>query len=356
MSAQRDLEVSPDAVTDKNGPDKGQQQMPRVFVREKKAKKFDWNLLQLLEAKKDDDGEIIAELQNFHFRKREADSLGEGFWNGERFRNGDISRTIIIRVDRGGDSVDYVYQGGCSEIALEYAVKPEQFRRRLYFWKFESVWQSEAIDAPILQTPVHTCSLAQTALQIVPGDVNLKVTAGIMSQSQQFDDKFKEYAKFNSMEEDAVARNIMLMKEGVCNTEMRKFDPKTIVDATGEEADFVLESLTKLGLSKTKSYMKKFIDEFKLAFLATVEAQNVREQLNGVYAKPDTMEIYSDTTKQRKIEIKKLNEGNFMPSHFSEFRSNQLKRGYHRLDKQQGGFPHQKGTGSGGPKSFRFGK
>ncbi|KAA6355728.1 MAG: hypothetical protein EZS28_048744, partial [Streblomastix strix] len=42
--------------------------------------------------------------------------------------------------------VDHEYQGGCSEIAFEYVIKLEQFRWRVYFWKFESVWQSETID------------------------------------------------------------------------------------------------------------------------------------------------------------------------------------------------------------------
>ncbi|KAA6398840.1 MAG: hypothetical protein EZS28_005632 [Streblomastix strix] len=59
--------------------------------------------------------------------------------------------------------------------------------------------------------------------------VCLQGTAGIMSLSQQFDVKFKENAKFNLREEDAVAKNFEQMMEGICNSEMRKFDPKAIV-------------------------------------------------------------------------------------------------------------------------------
>ncbi|KAA6370907.1 MAG: hypothetical protein EZS28_033567 [Streblomastix strix] len=113
-----------------------------------------------------------------------------------------------------------------------------------------------------------------------------------------------------------------------------------------------LDLMFQLGLGKTESFMEKLIDGYKLALLATGEAQNVREQLSGVYAKPDTTEIYSETTKQRMTENKKLKEGNFRPSRFSGFRSNQLKLGQIRQIKQVGGFPRQKGTGRGGPKGF----
>ncbi|KAA6385896.1 MAG: hypothetical protein EZS28_018576 [Streblomastix strix] len=143
--------------------------------------------------------------------------------------------------------------------------------------------------APILQTSVHTGSLAQTAPQIVPRGVSVQGTAGIMSLSQQFDDKEAVFVLESLME---------------VNESALKCITYSSTRLWGVNADVPK-------CRKTESFTEQLIDGYKLALLATEDALNVREQLRGDYAKLDMTKIYSETTNQRMIENMKLQQGNF---------------------------------------------
>ncbi|KAA6361052.1 MAG: hypothetical protein EZS28_043421, partial [Streblomastix strix] len=214
-----------------------------------------------------------------------------------------------------------------------------------------------------------------------------------------FEDKFKEYAKFNSKEEEIVAKKFVQMMEGVCNSEMKKFDANTVVmlpmeiqllfqkvhwklanrlwnvayvapSAYGEQMSIArnvveqtamlqhafLDLVFQLGLNKTENFINKLFDGYRLSLLATGEAQKVREQLVGAFSKPDTLEIYSETTRQKMAENKKLKEANFRMTRFSGYRSNQMKRGFMNQNKQVSNQQRQRGIVKGGLKGFRFGR
>ncbi|KAA6381412.1 MAG: hypothetical protein EZS28_023059, partial [Streblomastix strix] len=59
MSERRDPETQSDALTNKSCPEKEPQQTPRVLGHEKRAEKINLDLLRRLEAKDDDDDEVM---------------------------------------------------------------------------------------------------------------------------------------------------------------------------------------------------------------------------------------------------------------------------------------------------------
>ncbi|KAA6353227.1 MAG: hypothetical protein EZS28_051246, partial [Streblomastix strix] len=285
MSARRDPESQPDAVIDKSGPEKEQQQTPRVFGREKKAEKINLDLLQRLEAKDDDDDEVMLAITDTYMNNIDL-SVVYGELSGRIFileneepiaevRDSGIVNDLGIEIHheqlqfesieeeiawitsikedvrklrlsmlQSSSSSDGEYISGNSNLygiqkQLMYKMDPlvaqqslfrKNKRKRFDLNSDEQALKQSVAEqqADILQTPVNTGSIAQTASQIVPRNVSLQGAAGFMSLSKQFDDKFKEYAKFNSKEEEVVARKFVQMMEGVCNSEMRKFDPKAI--------------------------------------------------------------------------------------------------------------------------------
>ncbi|KAA6364634.1 MAG: hypothetical protein EZS28_039840, partial [Streblomastix strix] len=356
MSARRDPETQPDAVTDKSGPEKEQLQTPR-----------------LLEAKDDDDDEVMLAITDAYMNNIDL-SVVYGELSGRIFileneepiaevRDSGIVNDLGIEIHHE----QLQFESTEEEIAWITSIREDVRKLRLSMLQGSSSSSGDYISGNSnlfgSQKQLMNKMVPLEAQQSLFGKNkrrSLQGTAGIIQLSQQFDDKFKEYAKFNSKEEEVIARKFVQMMEGVCSSEMRKFDPKAIAmqpmerqilfqkvqqklanrlwkvpfvapPAYGEQmlmsrnavesASMIqhvfLDLIFQLGLGKTESFMEKLIDGYKLALLATGEAQNVCEQLSGVYTKPDTTEIYSETTKQRMTGNKKLKEVNCRPSRFS---------------------------------------
>ncbi|KAA6380718.1 MAG: hypothetical protein EZS28_023756 [Streblomastix strix] len=81
-----------------------------------------------------------------------------------------------------------------------------------------------ASNAPIRTKPTTGVTAVGT-----PTNVSSQDNSRNLSFSQQFKDKFKEYAKFNQKKEEIVAKKFVQMMEGVCNSEMKKFDANAVV-------------------------------------------------------------------------------------------------------------------------------
>ncbi|KAA6390400.1 MAG: hypothetical protein EZS28_014073 [Streblomastix strix] len=172
------------------------------------------------------------------------------------------------------------------------------------------------------------------------------------SFSLQFEEKFKEYAKFKSEEEEIVARKFVLMMEGVCISEMKKFDENAIVIQPIERQLL----FKKVEQKPAHQLHGKLVDGYKLSLLATGEAWKVREQLNGAFSKFDILEIYSETTKLKMAENKKLIEGNFRMSRFSSYRQNQMKWVFMNLIMKVSNQRSRREIFNGRLKGFRFGR
>ncbi|KAA6395824.1 MAG: hypothetical protein EZS28_008647 [Streblomastix strix] len=187
--------------------------------------------------------------------------------------------------------------------------------------------------------PIHNIQITGITAIGNPTNVSSQDNSWNLSFSQQFEDKFKEYTKFNSKEEEIVAQKFIQMMEGVCNAEVKKFDANAVVmqpmerqllfqkikwklvnrlwnvayvapSAYGEQISIArnavestamqqyvfLDLMFQLGLNKTENFMDNLVDGYRLSLLAIGDAQKVREQLTGAFSKPDTLEIYSETT------------------------------------------------------------
>ncbi|KAA6380717.1 MAG: hypothetical protein EZS28_023755 [Streblomastix strix] len=117
-----------------------------------------------------------------------------------------------------------------------------------------------------------------------------------------------------------------------------------------------LDLMFQLGLNKTENFMDKLVDSYRLSLLAIGEAQKVRGQLAGAFSKLDTLEIYSETKRQKMAENKKLKEENFRMYRFSGYRSNQMKRGFMNQNKQFSNQQRQRRIVKVGLKGFRLGR
>ncbi|KAA6363526.1 MAG: hypothetical protein EZS28_040946, partial [Streblomastix strix] len=135
--------------------------------------------------------------------------------------------------------------------------------------------------------PIHTIPTTGVTAFGIPTNVSSQDNSRKFSFSLQFEDKFKEYSKFNSKEEEIVSKKFVQMMEGVCNSEMKKFDANAAV----------MQPMQKQLL-------------FQKVQMKLKNSQKVHEQLVGAFSKSDTLEIYSETTTQKIVEEKKIKERN----------------------------------------------
>ncbi|KAA6371733.1 MAG: hypothetical protein EZS28_032740, partial [Streblomastix strix] len=196
-------------------------------------------------------------------------------------------------------------------------------------------------------TPIH----AAAAISIAIGSQN----ALQMSFQLYFDKQFKKYAEYESRQEQEASIKLRQMLEGICGIEFQNFDPKSVVispmegqiliskvwwkhsnklwkvpfiapAAYGERFPIVrnaikssgaiqhvfLDLLLNIAIGNTEKLIDQLIDGYKQSVLATSDAQLIREQVaGGVHEKPDRIEIYSDTTKTKMTENRKISQSNF---------------------------------------------
>ncbi|KAA6401347.1 MAG: hypothetical protein EZS28_003121 [Streblomastix strix] len=323
MSAQRDPETSPDAETDKNGPEKQQLQTPNVFGHVKKAEKMDLDLHQRLGAKDDDDDEVIIAITDTYMNTIDLsvvyEELSCRIFNIENEKPiaevGDSRIGNDLRIEIHHEQLQF--ESIEEDIAWITSIKEDIRKLRLNILQMAIDVQNRSSSSSVIN------NWNVQAKNTVHRSESLQGAAGFMSLFQQFDDKFKEYAKCNSKEEEVVARKIVQIMERVSNSEMSKFDPKAITmqlmerqiffqkvqqklanllwkvqfvapPAYGEQMlvsrnavesaamiqHVFLELMFQLDLGKTESFMEKLIDGYILALLATGEAHKVREKLS----------------------------------------------------------------------------
>ncbi|KAA6384851.1 MAG: hypothetical protein EZS28_019621 [Streblomastix strix] len=99
------------------------------------------------------------------------------------------------------------------------------------------------------------------------------------------------------------------------------------------------DPLLNVAVGFTEKLIDMLIDGYKLSVLATSEAQQMKEQrVGGIHEKLDRVEIYSDTTKTKTVENRKIQQSNFMFPRFSnkklfnlECTNQRTKQGYSGL-------------------------
>ncbi|KAA6369746.1 MAG: hypothetical protein EZS28_034727 [Streblomastix strix] len=105
-------------------------------------------------------------------------------------------------------------------------------KRRILDEDTELLNPSVPTSIPVVQgsnAPIHTIPTTGVTAIETSTNVSSYDNSRYLSFSQQFEEKFKQYAKFYSKEEEAVAKKFVQMMEGVCNAEMKKFDANTVV-------------------------------------------------------------------------------------------------------------------------------
>ncbi|KAA6366246.1 MAG: hypothetical protein EZS28_038227, partial [Streblomastix strix] len=120
---------------------------------------------------------------------------------------------------------------------------------------------------------------------------------------------------------------------------------RNTVEGAGALQHVFLDLMYQITLGRSEHFMDKLVDRYKLALLATGDAQRIREQTTGgTCVKPDKSEILSETTKQKMNEQKKMKKGNFnLPrSGSSRFNSSELVAQNQNSQRQIMGFPRQK--------------
>ncbi|KAA6326577.1 MAG: hypothetical protein EZS28_053932, partial [Streblomastix strix] len=96
----------------------------------------------------------------------------------------------------------------------------------------------------------------------------------------------------------------------------------TKLRSSGAVQNVFLDLLLNVAIGNTEKLIDKLIDGYKLSVLAASEAQLIREQMaGGVHEKPDRIEIYSDTTKTKMAENRKISQSNFKFPRFSSQKS-----------------------------------
>ncbi|KAA6390617.1 MAG: hypothetical protein EZS28_013853 [Streblomastix strix] len=245
---------------------------------------------------------------------------------------------------------------------------------------------------PPLQQQSFTLSTPQQPFLVQTSSVN--------QFQSQFEEELKKYACYQSQGEEIDAKKLGQMLEGICGTDMKSFDPKmfammpmerqilldkvkwklgnrlwkvpyvsppaygeklvairnTVEDAGALQHVF-LDLMYQIALGRSDHLTDKLVDGYKLALLATGDAQRIREQTTGgAFGKPDKSEILSETTKQKMNEQRKIKKGNFNLPHSGNSRFNSSERVTQNQNSQRKilGFPRQKGVGLGKQKGFKF--
>ncbi|KAA6372472.1 MAG: hypothetical protein EZS28_032001 [Streblomastix strix] len=207
-------------------------------------------------------------------------------------------------------------------------------------------------------------------------------TSSVNRFQSQFEEKLKKYAFYQLLDEEIAAKKLGQMLEGICGTDMKSFVLKmfammpmerdhsarqsqmeklvairnTVEDAGASQHVF-LDLMYQIALGRSEHLMDKLVDSYKLALLATGDAQGIRDQTTGgTFGKPDKSEILSETTKQKMNEQRKIKKGNFnLPrSGNSRFNSSERVTQNQNSKRQILGFPRQNGVGLGKQKGFKF--
>ncbi|KAA6361729.1 MAG: hypothetical protein EZS28_042744, partial [Streblomastix strix] len=219
------------------------------------------------------------------------------------------------------------------------------------------------------------------------------------SFAQQFENEKKRYSKFQSRNDEEIAKGIVQILEGVVGVEMKNFDaqaftltpmerqilydktrwrganriwniPNVTPSAYGEKyapARLAIESCTAIQHSVLKllhqvatndvyNLIEGLVDTYKLALFATGDTQNVRENMVGnTQQRPAKFEVYSATSKKRLGEIRKMQGQDFQISRFScQYQNNQLRRGNQKTFRRTAIYQKGKGQGQGAPKGKDF--
>ncbi|KAA6393914.1 MAG: hypothetical protein EZS28_010557 [Streblomastix strix] len=219
------------------------------------------------------------------------------------------------------------------------------------------------------------------------------------SFAQQFENEKKRYSKFQSKNDEEIAKGIVQILEGVVGVEMKNFDaqaftltpmerqilydktrwrganricniPNVTPSTYGEKytpAKYAVESCTaiqhailkllqQVATNDVDNLIEGLVDTYKLALLATGDAQTVRENMVGnTQQRPAKFEVYSATSKKRLGEIKKMQGQDFQISRFSrQYQNNQLGRGNQKTFRRTAIYQKGKGQGQGAPKGKDF--
>ncbi|KAA6402522.1 MAG: hypothetical protein EZS28_001954 [Streblomastix strix] len=225
-------------------------------------------------------------------------------------------------------------------------------------------------------------------------------TSSVNQFQSQFEEELKKYACYQSQDEEIAANKLDQMLEEIYCAEMKSFDPKifammpmerkilldkvkwklgnrlwkvpyvylstyggklvakrnTVEDTEALQHVF-LDLMYQIALGRNEHLMDKLVDGYKLALLATSDAQRIREQTTGgTFVKPDKSEILSETTKQKMNEQRKIKKKNFnLPiSDSNRFNSSERLTQNQNSQRQILGFPRQRGVGLGKQKGFKF--
>ncbi|KAA6376420.1 MAG: hypothetical protein EZS28_028053 [Streblomastix strix] len=245
---------------------------------------------------------------------------------------------------------------------------------------------------PPLQQQSFTLSTPQQPFLVQTSSVN--------QFQSHFEEELKKYACYWSQDEEIAAMKLGQMLEGVCGTDMKSFDPqmfaimpverqilldkvklklgnrlwkvpyvsppaygeklvaiRNTVEDVGALQHLFLDLMYQIALGRSEHLVDKLVDGYKLALLATGDAQRIRGQTTeGIFVKPDKSDILSKTTKQKMKQQRKIKKGNFnLPrSGNSRFNSSERVTQNQNSQRQILGFPRQKGVGQGNQKGVKF--
>ncbi|KAA6385438.1 MAG: hypothetical protein EZS28_019034 [Streblomastix strix] len=224
------------------------------------------------------------------------------------------------------------------------------------------------------RTPAETIILPPTTPNVI--DLNaivpvLTPTTTQQSFAQQFKNEKKRYSKFQSRNDEQIAKGIVQILDGVVGVEMKNFDALAFTlipterqilyaktrwrrtnriwniqnvtpSAYGEKyapAKFaveqyivtqhaVLKQFHQVAVKDMDNLIERLVDTYKLALLATGDSQTVCEKIIGnIYLRPTKFEVYSIISKKRLGEIMKMQGQDFQMPHFSrQYQNNQLGR------------------------------
>ncbi|KAA6401216.1 MAG: hypothetical protein EZS28_003260 [Streblomastix strix] len=248
-------------------------------------------------------------------------------------------------------------------------------RRRLTFDEENELQSQIPVSNPqfhnlsqLISPPQQNSVIRHETLNLPPRPVRIIPCFNASAQNnlqasfqQQFNDEFKKYAEYESKQEQEAAVKLRQMLEGICRMEFKNFDAKSVLISPmerqillnkvywkhanklwkilyiaplsyGERLQIVrnsvqsssaiqhlfLDLLLSIGIENTEKLMDKLVDGYRLALVASSEAQQVREQLaGGVFERLDKVEIYSETTKAKMVENSKIRKQNFRFPRFS---------------------------------------
>ncbi|KAA6393590.1 MAG: hypothetical protein EZS28_010881 [Streblomastix strix] len=266
------------------------------------------------------------------------------------------------------------------------------------------------IEIPPDQSSVNASSRTPAEIIILPPTtpnvIGLNAIAPVItptspqqSFAQQFENQKNRYSKFQSRNDEEIAKGIVQILEKVVGVEMKNFDaqaftltpmerqilydktrwrganriwyiPNVTSSAYGEKyapAGLAVESCTAIQHSVLKllhqvatndldNLIEELVDTYKLALLATGGTQTVRENMVGnTQQRSAKFEVYSVTSKKRLGEIRKMQGQDFQIFRFSrQYQNSQLGRGNQKTFRRTAIYQKGKGQGQSAPKGKDF--